>query len=480
MKPTTFVQGFRTSAATPCLAKGAIRTPRSLTHLGCLMAALLAIPLFAPAAHGDTILHNFTGPAGDGSTSYSTLVSDSNGNLYGTTANGGINKLGTAFVLCAPGAAGPAPCNPSLPPWQEIVLYNFQGISTGDGANPYSTLIFGGNYAGRAFTLYGTTYNGGNANACGGAGCGTVFELCAPAAAGGCGGASWTEHVLYQFKGGKDGANPFAGVIEDKANNLYGTTVYGGGMGVCKNGSGINIFCGTAYKLKRPAGWLPFWPEKILHRFGAAGDGSNPYGALCCNSSSAIAVLYGTTELGGATGQGTVFKLKNASPFPYIWLYSFNGADGEQPYDNVVLDSSGTVYGTASSGGAFGHGVIFGLPQPPPAAVAPLYSFCISAGCPDGARPTAGLTLNGGNLFGTTYNGGNPLLGCGGSGCGTVFAFTPPAGPLSPLNDFFGAPADGAFPWGGIVTDPVAPGAWFGTTTSGGAVGGFGVSYRIP
>jgi len=446
-----------------------------------LATTMLAVTLFVPrASAADTILHNFTGPAGDGSTSYGSLVSDSNGNLYGTTADGGTHNLGTVFVLCAPGAAGPAPCNPALPPWQEIVLYNFLGAPAGDGANPMSTLIFGGNYQGRAFTLYGTTFNGGNPNTCSGGGCGTVFELCAPAAAGGCGGGFWTEHVLYQFKGGNDGQNPFAGVIKDKSDNLYGTTVYGGGKGGCKNSAGATIFCGTVYKLKRPAGFAPPWPEAILHRFGAAGDGSNPYGALCCNTSGAISVLYGTTEFGGAHSQGTVFKLKNAPGFPYLWLYSFNGPDGEQPFDNVVLDAAGNVYGTAYSGGAFGEGVIFGLPQPPPVAVAPLYSFCVAAGCPDGARPTAGLTLNGGNLYGTTYYGGVPVAGCGGSGCGTVFVFTPPGGPLVPMNDFFGAPGDGSFPWGGIVTNTVAPGAWFGTTTSGGAVGGFGVAYRVP
>jgi uncharacterized repeat protein (TIGR03803 family) len=444
-----------------------------------LAAAVLSLTLFAPRARAaDTILHNFTGPAGDGNTSYSTVVSDSNGNLYGTTVDGGTHNLGTVFVLCAPGAAGPPPCNPALPPWQEFVLYNFQGFP--DGANPTSTLIFGGNYAGRAFALYGTTYDGGNPNTCGGTGCGTVFELCAPAAAGGCGGAFWIANVLHRFAGGNDGQNPFAGVVKDKADNLYGTTVYGGGKGVCNNPAGVNIFCGTVYKLKRPAGFVPPWPEQILHRFGAAGDGSNPYGALCCNSNGAVPVLYGTTEFGGAAARGTVFKLKNAAPFPYVWLYSFNGADGGQPFDNVVLDAAGNVYGTASIGGSFGAGVIFVLPQPPPAVVAPLYSFCVAAGCPDGARPTAGLHLNAGNLFGTTYLGGIPVAGCGGAGCGTDFEFVLPAGPLNTINDFFGAPADGAFPWGGIITDSVAPGAWFGTTTSGGAVGGFGVAYRIP
>src|SRR5208282_5235117 len=99
--------------------------------------------------------------APDSENSFSTLVSDKFGNLYGTAAEGGASGFGTVFVLCAPASVAPIPCNTPHGPFQEFVLYSFTGPGFGDGANPYSTLIFGGNYAGRAFTLYGTTYNGG-------------------------------------------------------------------------------------------------------------------------------------------------------------------------------------------------------------------------------------------------------------------------------------------------------------------------------
>jgi len=150
--------------------------------MGCMVVALLGLVLVPHAwAQPDTDLYNFASVP-DSANSYSSLVADEFGNLYGTASQGGTYGYGTVFVLCAPGATGPG-CNGGAT-WQQVVLYSFKGLQGGDGANPYSTLIFGGNYAGRAFTLYGTTYNGGN-DSCAKVGCGTVFELCAPAAWGG-------------------------------------------------------------------------------------------------------------------------------------------------------------------------------------------------------------------------------------------------------------------------------------------------------
>jgi uncharacterized repeat protein (TIGR03803 family) len=136
---------------------------------------------------------------------YGGLISDSTGSLYGTTYYGGANGLGSVFKLTK-GANGK---------WTENVLHSFK---TGtDGNSPTSTLIFDthGN-------LYGTTSAGGDAN-----GDGTVFKL-SPASGG-----KWNESVVYRFKNDPDGANPYYGLVLDKAGNLYGTTAIGGvGSGV--------------------------------------------------------------------------------------------------------------------------------------------------------------------------------------------------------------------------------------------------------
>jgi uncharacterized repeat protein (TIGR03803 family) len=447
--------------------------------MGCVLAALFALTIVPRAwAQPDTDLYNFA-PGADSENSTSTLLADKFGNLYGTAPQGGAFGFGTVFIMCAPGINIPAPCV-GAPNWQEFVLYNFKGPGAGDGANPHSTLIFGGNYAGRGFTLYGTTYNGGNANSCGGTGCGTVFQLCAPAGVGGCGGAGWAESVLHQFLGVKDGAHPFAGVITDKANNLYGTTVYGGAKGVCASG-GVNLFCGTVFKMHHNNVWV--YAEAVIHRFaGAPTDGANPYAALCCNTINGIATLYGTTFIGGANNLGTVFKVANVAGYPEAVLYNFCSAggctDGANPYADVIFDANGQMYGTTFHGGIAGGcggpgcGTVFKLAALP----VPLYSFF---GAPDGANPTAGLMLSANILYGTTFYGGIPAS-CGGPGCGTVFQEPVGGGPDFVRYSFTGSailPFDGANPYGGVIFDPAVPGGLlYGTTHEAGQFG-FGIVY---
>ena len=438
---------------------------RMLAFLGCMFAVLSALTLLAPTVFAaDTMLWTFNPPP-DADTSASTLVADRFGNLYGTSSQGGASNLGTVFVLCAPGTTAPAPCLAGHPPWQEFVLYSFQGVGVADGANPYSTLIFGGNYAGRAFTLYGTTFNGGSDFCPGGGGCGTVFQLCAPAAVGGCGGAGWIEKVLWRFTSGKDGANPYGGVIEDKANFLYGTTVYGGGA--CN--------CGTVFKLKHNAAWVFNEILPPIHRFTGPPDGAYPYAALCCNSIFAIPTLYGTTGQGGGPNSGTVFRVKNVPAYPEAVLYNFCSVpgckDGANPYGNVIFDAGGNMYGTTAYGGIPGScggpgcGTVFKLAALP----IPLYSFF---GSPDGALPVTGLTFDSaGNLYGTTVMGGA-------TGNGTVFALPGAAPPDILLHSFAGG-FDGAGPNGGVVFDAPFPGELYGVTAFGGGPG-FGIAYSVP
>jgi uncharacterized repeat protein (TIGR03803 family) len=152
-----------------------------------------------------SILYSFN--RADGWWPDSSLIFDHEGNLYGTTSEGGVYDAGVVFKLTH--ALGDV--------WTETVLHNFMGVN-GDGAIPTSNLIFDG-----SGNLYGTTTLGGtNGGGCGGVGCGTAFELI-PSADG-----KWKERVLHRFTGGSDGGQPQAGFIFDTSGNLYSTTSSGG------------------------------------------------------------------------------------------------------------------------------------------------------------------------------------------------------------------------------------------------------------
>src|SRR5208282_4515093 len=164
-----------------------------------LLAMTLILATSAWAA-SEKILYSFNAFSGDGYYPYSGLVADAKGNLYGTTEAGGAG-YGTVFELKLSGKT-----------YTEIQLHVFIAGVT-DGAYPeYSAMVFD-----KAGNLYGTTYEGGTANA------GTIFELVHS-------GSTWTEKVLHSFAGsaGKDGAYPQAPLSFDSAGNLYGTTEYGG------------------------------------------------------------------------------------------------------------------------------------------------------------------------------------------------------------------------------------------------------------
>jgi uncharacterized repeat protein (TIGR03803 family) len=248
----------------------------------------------------ETVLYRFTGGS-DGAFPYTGVTLDSAGNLYGTTNSGGAANAGTVYRL-TPGPNG----------WQETVLYAFQGHS--DGATPFATPILdpGGN-------IYGTTNRGGPL------GLGIVYML-APQPDG-----SFTEHVLHDFKGGGDGANPLAGLIFDRLGNLYGTTSYGG-----------TANCGTVFKLiPDPSGG---WKEGILYSFlgPTVYDGQNPNELTF----DAHGNLYGTTSGGGNVNAGTIFEMTRnpAGGWQETVLYSFPGDNqGAFPFAGVVLDSLGRL-----------------------------------------------------------------------------------------------------------------------------------------
>jgi uncharacterized repeat protein (TIGR03803 family) len=258
----------------------------------------------------ETVLHRFTAGK-DGRNPLGGLLRDSAGNLYGTTYYGGnpncYQGCGTVFKLDTAGT--------------ERVIYRFAGEP--DGQWPWARLI-----RDSAGNLYGTTHQGGAFQL------GTVFKI----------DLAGVETVLYSFAGGTDGSEPEAGLIQDAAGNLYGTTHYGGEHS-CNDG------CGTVFKLD-PAG-----VETLLYQFTGNPDGGSPISNLV---EDAAGNLYGTTLYGGSSGKGIVFKVDTATGAETV-LHSFRGQDGAGPQAGLIRDAKGNLYGTTPEGGGNGFGAIFRL-----------------------------------------------------------------------------------------------------------------------
>jgi uncharacterized repeat protein (TIGR03803 family) len=274
--------------------------------------------VFKLSGHGttwtETVLHTFTGGL-DGQFPSSNVIFDSSGNLYGTTTAGGSKNFGVFFQL-----------TPSPTGWVETVLHNFLGGSdeqspsgsltmdrrsriygtctagvgsvfrltknattgkwsyrqlynfgNGGGEEPFGGLVVDAN-----FHIFGTTYVG----CCG---FGNVFELVQS-------GTKWTPTQLHPFLG-PDGSNPNAGLVQDSAGNLYGTTSFGGDFG-----------SGVVFEMVRFGGTFTF---NKLHSFGGftRSDGSAPVASVILDTAGN---LFGTTLGGGAIGGGlggTVFKV---------------------------------------------------------------------------------------------------------------------------------------------------------------------------
>jgi uncharacterized repeat protein (TIGR03803 family) len=264
--------------------------------------------------------------------------------------------------------------------------------------------------------------------------------------------------VLHSFNG-TDGSGPWGGVVVGQKGNLFGTAV-GGGAGGC---------CGTVFELVPQQDGE--WTESMLHAFENENshDGAVPYGIVIFD---AAGNLYGTTAKGGAHNWGTAFELTPGSggwteSVVHDFCAQSGCRDGGAPNAGLTIDAAGNLYGTATSGGVNGGGVVFELiPGSGGWDETVLHSFHASSDghpAPGGSNPYAGMILDGsGNLYGTTYNGGV-------HGVGAVYELQRISGGWKEivLHGFNNNGKDGFLPgWGALNMD--ASGNLYGTTGFGG------------
>jgi uncharacterized repeat protein (TIGR03803 family) len=295
---------------------------------------------------------------------YSSVIFDKSGNLYGTAYNGGSSGNGVVFKLTPSGSS-----------WTESVVYNF--ADTPDDANPINGLVVDskGNF-------YGTTYAGGAL------GNGSVFEM-SPS------GANWTEKVI--------------------------ANINSNGSGLAINSAGY-IF-GTSYALvfalvPTASGSFNEYTLFTFNPSAASKEGSNPAGTVAVDSSDNV---YGTTLLGGTSNQGVVYKLSEptkGAAFKESIIAEFGTKIGEGAVGGLIVDSSGNLYGTSEMGGRSSDGTVYEL-SPTGTGTYTQTVLVIFSGY-NGAAPTDELILNGGYLYGTTSLGGA-------DGSGTVFISNPKA-----------------------------------------------------
>jgi len=305
---------------------------------------------------------------------------------------------------------------------------------------------------------------------------------------------------------------PVAGVIRDSAGNLYGTSFY--------NASGLE---GNVYKLGSSgkytqvcalplsaAGTYP-WPQAgvirdsagnlygtteyggasnagdvykcdthghvdVLHSFSGGVDGGYPFGSLIRDSAGN---LYGTASGSSACyqplsgpvsipGYGVVFKLSPSGSYSVLHRFT-GGSDGGTPCAGVIRDSAGNLYGTTLYGGANDGGVVYKIDTSDSETV--LYNFSEA----DGAYPVAGVIRDAdGNLYGTTWAGGTAcsVPGYGPGSCGVVYKLDS-SGTETVLHSFTGT--DGGNPYAGVVRDDA--GNLYGATTFGGI--DYGVVFKL-
>ncbi len=378
------------------------------------LPVLRLITLFAlsaaisTVAGAQTFQSLFSFDTTDGTFPQATLIQGTDGNFYGTTQEGGTDRVGTVYRITAQGTL--------------TMLYSFIGP---EGYRPNAALAQGtdGNF-------YGTTEAGGTNEF------GTVFKIT----------TEGELTTLHSFDG-TDGQIPYGGLVQGANGNFYGTT------------SGGNNGDGTVFEITR-AGSLT-----VLHSFDGT-DGTHPYSSLVQSTNGNF---YGTTFGDGCNiSCGTVYAITASGKLTTLYKFCTQTGctDGSSPVAGVVRGSDGNFYGTTTIGGVrSSEGTVFEIT--PAGSLTTLYRFCTQPGCSDGIIPNAGLVQGtDGNFYGTTANGGSGTDCL--PGCGTVFRITA-AGVLTTLHNFSGR-TDGDTPDAGLVQG--TDGTFYGTTRYGGVGGG--------
>ncbi len=390
--PSSATHGWASRRA---IIRGALM---SLTVLSLLMLSSSHLVF----AQTESVIYSFANPP-DGYGPESGIAADAAGNMYVTTVNGGANNQGAVVMLTPSGT--------------ESVLYSFAS-GTSDGHHPVAGLV----PIKGSPSFVGTTISGGTTNN------GTVFFVNPGAGLAG---------TFYNFLGGVDGANPYSALAQIGGNYVYGTTYNGGQFGY-----------GTVFSFRISDG-----QEKILHSFNSAFptlDGAHPYGGLVVHNG----LLYGTTQMRGASNLGTVFSISKTGSYTLIYSFKGGATDGQSPNAGVLFDSAGNIYGTTYGGGLSNAGVVYKISAGGAESI--LHHFGRNTG--DGSNPYSNLIKGKGGFYGTTLQGGS-------ANGGTIYKITP-AGVETVVHQFTGG-ADGFNPYGPLLKGKDK--ALYGTTQIGGS-----------
>jgi len=392
-----------------------------------LCTALLSALMLAAAPALQAQEYNIIGNFGNDGTGVNPLyvTLDPAGNVYGTTYYGGTQYLGSGvvFKLKRQGSG-----------WLQSVVHDFTGGY--DGGNPYGGVAIGPDGA-----LYGTASEGGLYNA------GVIYKLQPPATVCPTVQCPWIETVIYNFTGAADGLGPQGNIIFDRAGNIYGTTLAGGGGGGW----------GTVYELSPSNGQ---WSLSVLRTFTDGMDGGEPANGVLFDHAGN---LYGTTVSGGSSNKGVVYELTPGEPqWTQTILHNFAGGPNDGAIGaGMAFDSHGNLYGFTEDGGDQNWGTTFEL-QPNGSGgynYSVIYIFQPQLGGAPGYISVPVLD-SAGNLYGSGTSGG---IG----GYGVAFELTPSNGSwnFTSLHGFSGG-FDGAEPGGNVILDP--QGNLYGCAESGG------------